>query len=78
MFAGDLQGAKEVFKLNILIAPESANAWDSLGECYLNMQSYEHAVRAYERSLELDPENHNARRMLERIRQESRGLTSKP
>jgi hypothetical protein len=78
MFAGDLEGAKEVFKLNILIAPESANAWDSLGECYLNMLKYEHAKRAYERSLELDPDNNNARRMLERIRKESHGDTAKP
>lgn len=78
MFAGDLEGAKEVFKLNIHIAPESANAWDSLGECYLNMLKYEHAKRAYERSLELDPENHNAKRMLERIEKESHGVSSEP
>jgi hypothetical protein len=71
--AGEIETALEVFKLNTLIAPESANAWDSLAECYLNMKSYELSMKCYKKSLELDPENDNARRMIERIEKESKG-----
>ena len=68
MSAGQLDAALEVFKLNTLISPDSANAWDSLAECYLNMKRYDSSRKYYEKSLELNPENDNARRMLERLR----------
>jgi hypothetical protein len=45
--------------------PESANAYDSLGEAYAAAGRKELAIRSYEKSLELDPGNENARRMLE-------------
>ncbi len=70
MAAGETAAALEVFKLNTLLAPESANVWDSLGECYLHMKSYELSKKSYERSLALNPGNDNAQRMLERIEKE--------
>jgi hypothetical protein len=70
MSAGRLGPALEVFNLNTLISPDSWNAWDSLAECYLNMKRFDDSLKYYKKSLELNPDNDNARRMMERIRQE--------
>ena len=62
--------AYEVFKLNTLIFPESANAWDSFAEWYYNAKRFEKAVEYYAKSLELNPDNTNAMEMLKRIENE--------
>ena len=54
-----------VFKLCVAEHPESANAYDSLGEAYAAAGEKELAIQNYEKSLELDPGNDNARKMLE-------------
>jgi len=64
----DLEHALQVFQLNTRVFPEASNTWDSLGEALMNLGRNEEAIRAYERSLELDPSNANARAMIERIR----------
>ncbi|MCK4775341.1 MAG: tetratricopeptide repeat protein, partial [Candidatus Krumholzibacteria bacterium] len=64
----EYQRALQLFELNTLLFPESANTWDSLGEAYMNLGNNEEAIRAYERSLELNPENTNAETMIARIR----------
>ncbi|MEM9555589.1 MAG: serine hydrolase domain-containing protein [Acidobacteriota bacterium] len=66
-----------IFSLNVERHPESANVHDSLGEGYLRRaeaaqpeeraDDVAQAVAAYERSLELDSGNDNARAMLERL-----------
>lgn len=58
-----------VFRLNVLAHPEAFNPWDSLGEAYMIAGDDARAIENYEKSLELNPGNDNARRMLERIRQ---------
>ena len=60
-----LQGGKtadaiELFKLNVLAYPESANTYDSLGEAYMINGDKELAIKNYKKSLELDPTNKNA------------------
>jgi CubicO group peptidase (beta-lactamase class C family) len=60
--------ALQVFELNTRVFPEASNAWDSLGEAYAEAGRAEDAVRAYERSLDLDPDNENAREMIARLR----------
>ena len=65
--ARDGKEAIEIFKLNIKNYPGSANVYDSLGEAYMNSGNREEAVYNYRRSLELNPENDNAREMLERL-----------
>jgi tetratricopeptide (TPR) repeat protein len=60
--------AVAVFRLNVEQYPESANAWDSLGEGYLAAGDSERAMESYEKSLELDPENANAREKLAQLR----------
>jgi tetratricopeptide (TPR) repeat protein len=57
-----------LFELCVAEHPESANAYDSLGEAYAASGEKELAIRNYEKSLELDPSNDNARRMLEDLR----------
>lgn len=60
--------AVSIFHLNTREHPNSANAHDSLGEAYFETADYERALASYERSLVLDPANHNATAMIERIR----------
>jgi hypothetical protein len=62
------QHAIGMFELCVAEHPESANAYDSLGEGYLAAGEKELAIRNYEKTLELDPGNDNARRMLEELR----------
>jgi tetratricopeptide (TPR) repeat protein len=60
--------AVAIFRLNVEQFPESANAWDSLGEGYLAAGETEQAIESYEKSLELNPENRNAAEKLREIR----------
>jgi predicted alpha/beta superfamily hydrolase/TolA-binding protein len=59
-----MDDAVEIFKLNVELYPESANAHDSLGEVYMNKGDKKLAVKHYKKSLQLNPENNNAREML--------------
>jgi CubicO group peptidase (beta-lactamase class C family) len=52
-----LAEAIEVFKLNVEDYPQSANAYDSLGEAYLANGDKELAIKNYQRSVELNPHN---------------------
>jgi len=70
MFRDMFDEAVEIFKLNIEVYPESGNAYDSMGEAYMNRGDKELAIKNYAKSLELDPENDNARQMLEKLRTE--------
>lgn len=56
-----------VFELNVEAYPTSSNVYDSLGEAYLMAGDRVSAVRNYRRSLELNPDNQNAIRMLEQL-----------
>lgn len=62
--AGQEGMALDVFRLNTVAYPEAFNAWDSLGECYMGMGENEKAIENYKKSLELNPDNANATRML--------------
>lgn len=61
------EDAIAIFELNVEEYPEASNPWDSLGEAYMAAGRREDAIAAYRRSLELDPGNQNAVRMLERL-----------
>lgn len=60
--------AIEVFKLNVSEHPDSFNAYDSLGEAYMKQGDKELAILNYKKSLELNPDNENGKKMLENIR----------
>jgi tetratricopeptide (TPR) repeat protein len=52
--------ALEIFKLNVSLYPQSANAYDSLGEVYAELGNPELARKNYQRSLALNPKNAGA------------------
>ena len=60
--------AIEIFKFIVSEYPESANAYDSLGEAFMKAGEKDLAIRNYEKSLELDPENENAKKKLGYLR----------
>jgi len=56
-----------VLQMNVKAFPESWNAYDSLGEVYAWTGSTDQAIRYFEKSLELNPDNENAKRNLSQI-----------
>jgi tetratricopeptide (TPR) repeat protein len=56
-----------VFRFNTQAFPEAFNTWDSLGEACQAKGDHDEAIRHFERSLELNPDNQNARRMIDQI-----------
>jgi tetratricopeptide (TPR) repeat protein len=62
--------AIKVFKLAVEIFPDSANLYDSLGEAYMKSGDSRNAINHYKKSLDLNPDNNNAKGMLERLRNE--------
>jgi CubicO group peptidase (beta-lactamase class C family) len=58
-----------VFKLNTQLFPHSWNAFDSYGEALLKANNKENAVLNYERSLELNPENENAKEIIKKLKE---------
>jgi sugar lactone lactonase YvrE len=65
---GDLDGALALFELNAQSYPNSFNTWDSWAEGLSRAGRGDEAIRYYERSLELNPGNDNARQKLTELR----------
>lgn len=63
--------AADVFKLNMLLNPKSANTYDSYGEALLKINKKEEAIAMYKKSIALNPENKNAIEVLERLAKET-------
>jgi tetratricopeptide (TPR) repeat protein len=59
--------AIELFDFMVEEFPQSANAYDSRGEAYMKAGNNELAVENYKKSLELNPDNENAKKMLEQL-----------
>ncbi|MBN8570230.1 MAG: FKBP-type peptidyl-prolyl cis-trans isomerase [Ignavibacteria bacterium] len=59
--------AIKVFELNIKMFPNSANVYDSMGEGCMLKGSKELAILNYKKSLELNPNNDNAKKMLQQL-----------
>ena len=57
-----------VMQLNAADHPGSSNAFDSLGEAYMEAGRREEAIQSYERAVALDPANENAVQALEKLR----------
>jgi hypothetical protein len=60
--------AVRVLQLNADAYPTSSNAYDSLGEAYMDYGIKPLAIANYERSLQLNPKNVGAERMLQKLR----------
>lgn len=68
MNAKHLEAALALFQLNTEFYPGAFNTWDSLAEYYMNTGDTEKAIRYYEKSLALNPDNDNGKKMLSRLR----------
>jgi len=60
--------ALPIFEWNAKRFPKSANVHDGLGEAYWHAGDRQRAIASYQRSLELDPKNDNAKRMIDVLR----------
>jgi tetratricopeptide (TPR) repeat protein len=55
------------FEMSVEMYPNSSNAWDSLAEAYMKIGDKERAIRNYKKSLKLNPDNDNAKKMMEQL-----------
>ena len=60
--------AVRIFQLNVEAYPQSSNPYDSLGEAYMNGGDKPQAIANYQKSLELNPKNGNAVKMLRKLK----------
>ena len=61
--------AVEIFRINTEKFPKSGNAFDSYAEGLMNIKKDDLAVKDYKKSLELNPKNENATKMIEVIKE---------
>ena len=64
----DTKSAIAIFTYGTELIPSNANLYDSLGEAFYKNKEYEAAVKNYKKSLELNPDNNNAIKMLQTIK----------
>ncbi|MCD1116096.1 serine hydrolase [Chryseobacterium turcicum] len=62
-----IDSAIKIFTLNINEFPKSANVYDSRGEAYFNKKEYALSKADYQKVIDLDPSNQNAKEMLVKI-----------
>jgi len=63
--SGKIKEAIDVFEINVTEFPKSANTYDSLGEAYLADGQKELALKNYKKTVEMDPKNENAIKIIE-------------
>ena len=68
--SGMTEDAIRLFARNVQEFPESSNVYDSLGEAYAAAGKKELAIANYEKSLQLDPKNENAKARLRKLKEE--------
>ena len=64
---GKVKEAIVLFQLNVEAFPEAYNTYDSLGDAYLENRQYELAILNYKISLNLNPNNSNAKEKLREL-----------
>lgn len=67
MRSGAVESSIKLFQLYVSEFPNSGNTYDSLGEAYFNNKEYALSKQNYQKSLELSPDNYNAKDMLKKI-----------
>lgn len=66
----DKTAALQIFRLIVDIYPQSWNAWDSLGEALAVSGNKAEAIKAYEKSIALNPNNKPGIEMLKKLKSE--------
>lgn len=67
LFLDKINEARELFELNIKAFPNAFNVYDSYGEFLMKQGNTPNAIEHYEKSLELNPNNRNAERMIAQL-----------
>jgi len=65
--ANKLKEAIQIFRLNVEAYPQSSNVYDSLGEAYMDDGDKPLAIANYQKSLQLNPRNSGAVKMLQKL-----------
>jgi tetratricopeptide (TPR) repeat protein len=63
----DYANAIKIFQLNVSAYPNSGNVYDSLGEGFLRSGDKKNALIYYQKSLDIDPENTNAKDVIKTL-----------
>ena len=69
--------AIEIFELNVEAYPDASNPYDSLGEAYMINGDTELAVKNYQKSIDLNPDNTNGINMLKKIEEKMKSAGKK-
>jgi CubicO group peptidase (beta-lactamase class C family) len=64
--------ALELLTFNTRVFPKSWNTWYRLGEMHVNLGQKEEAIKAYQKSLELNPDNKAVEKKLEQIKKDKK------
>ena len=62
------EAALKIFNLYVAEFPNSPNGYNSRGEVYYNQKNYAASRKDYEKSLQLNPQNQNAKEMILKIK----------
>jgi tetratricopeptide (TPR) repeat protein len=65
--AKTFKDAIRIFQLNVEAYPQSSNAYDSLGEAFMDNGNKPEAIANYQKSLQLNPKNGGAVKMLQKL-----------
>jgi tetratricopeptide (TPR) repeat protein len=65
--ANKLKEAIRILQLNVEAYPQSSNVYDSLGEAYADEGNKPLAIANYQKSLQLNPKNSGAVKMLQKL-----------
>lgn len=71
----NLKLAQNVFKVNVLLYPESSNVYDSYAEACMKIGDLDLAIENYKKSYALNAKNTNALKMIEEIEQKKQSQT---
>ncbi|MBQ0736502.1 serine hydrolase [Aquimarina celericrescens] len=63
----NLKLAQDIFKVNTILYPRSANVYDSYAEASMKLGELNVAMTNYKKSIKLDPKNMNATKMIEEM-----------
>lgn len=66
--SGNVDAAIEIFKYNVMSFPNSSNVYDSMGEAYLIKGEKELAIKNYEKSISLNPNNEDGKEVLKKLK----------
>ncbi|WP_262152633.1 tetratricopeptide repeat protein [Chryseobacterium foetidum] len=66
----------ELFKSNILLFSYGTNAFDRLGEIYLELGNFELTVKNYQKALQINPDNTHAKEIISEIKKKVKLLNA--